>query len=176
MLNFSNVSIETNHFILTPHRVSDFSESAVMWADPLVSRYTTGYALTREDAWFRLLRNIGHWQAMQYGHWVIREKATGVFVGEGGFSDYKRDIGTPHYHFQPEVSLALAPLFHHKGFSIEILRGILAWGDQFISSKEVMCLIYPDNIPAIRVARHLGFAEETEVMYKQEKNLMFIRR
>lgn len=175
MVHFTPVSIETKRFILVPHQISDFAESAAMWQDPLVARYTTGSPLTEEEAWFRLLRNIGHWQAMHYGNWVIREKATGVYIGEGGLSDYKRNISPACHQYRPEVSLALMPFVHRKGYSIEILRAMLDWGDEFISIKEKKCLVYPENSPAIRLAQYFGFIEKTEVMYKNKLYFMFVR-
>jgi hypothetical protein len=37
---------------------------------------------------------IGHWALMGFGYWVIEEKATGEFVGDVGFADFKRFAGT----------------------------------------------------------------------------------
>ena len=35
-----------------------------------------GEVPTAEAVWARLLRYIGHWQALGYGYWAVFEKAT----------------------------------------------------------------------------------------------------
>jgi RimJ/RimL family protein N-acetyltransferase len=51
-----------------------------------------------------LLRYVGHWSLLGFGYWILEERATGEFVGEVGFSDYKRDV-EPALGAVPEVLL-----------------------------------------------------------------------
>jgi RimJ/RimL family protein N-acetyltransferase len=48
--------LETERLRLRGHRLDDFPASAAMWADPVVTRHTTGKPQTREEVWLRLLR------------------------------------------------------------------------------------------------------------------------
>ncbi|MCD8525091.1 MAG: GNAT family N-acetyltransferase [Gammaproteobacteria bacterium] len=175
MNRLANTSLQTRRLILIPPQVSDFSESAVMWADPIVTRYTTRSILSKEEAWFRLLRNIGHWYAMEYGIWVIRDKITHAFIGEGGISDYQCDITIEDDCCLPEISLALMPHAHRRGFSVEIIDAILQWSDRYVPSDKISSLIYPDNSSAIRLAQHFGFSGENRFIYKNEPILRFTR-
>lgn len=170
----TNLTLETKRFIFSLPQIKDFSESAAMRADLKVARYTTGYSLTQEEAWARLLRNIGHWTALQYGHWIIRERATGKFVGEGGFSDCKRDI-EPTFGDVPEASLALASWSHNKGFSYEILTAMLAWSDQHLPLKKTACIIYPENLSSLRIVKKCGFVEYAQATYKNKPMIIFTR-
>jgi len=77
-----------------------------MWGDPEVTRYIGGRPFTAEEVWSRLLRYIGHWQWIGFGTWVAEERATGAFVGEIGFCDYRREIDPPLD--LPEAGWALA--------------------------------------------------------------------
>ena len=71
-----------------------------------------------------------------------------VFISvKEGFPDYKRNISPACHQYRPEVSLALMPFVHPKGYSIEILRADVGLGDEFISIKEFRkCLVCLKNI------------------------------
>src|SRR5215472_10752263 len=84
--------LETERLRLQAPRFEDFSKSAAMWTDPAVVRYTTKKPQTREESWTRFLRYLGHWSHFGFGYWFVEEKATGSFIGEMGFADYKREI------------------------------------------------------------------------------------
>src|SRR5215467_762183 len=84
--------LETERLRLRGHHLDDFPHSAALWADPKVTRHIGGKPFTEEETWTRFLRCIGHWSLLGFGYWVVAEKATGTFVGEVGFADYKRDL------------------------------------------------------------------------------------
>ncbi len=126
MLNLQDPKIkvpvlETERLRLRGHRVNDFANCAAMWADPVVVRHTVGKPLTEEESWRRLLGYVGHWAVMGFGFWVAEEKATGRFVGEIGFVDYKRDL-RPSLKGVPEIGWVLASHAHGKGFATEAVR------------------------------------------------------
>jgi RimJ/RimL family protein N-acetyltransferase len=86
-----------------------------MWADPIVTRYFGGKVLTEEEAWTKFLRYAGHWSLLGFGYWAVEEKATGNFIGEVGFCDYKRDIESLLKNV-PEIGWVLASGAHGKGY------------------------------------------------------------
>jgi len=75
--------LETERLILRGHDVADFESSAAMWADPEVVARISGMPSTAAESWSRLLRYIGHWQALGYRYWVLESKVDGAFVGGG---------------------------------------------------------------------------------------------
>ena len=77
-----------------------------MWSQPEVVRHIGGRPFTEEEVWGRVLRYIGHWTALDFGYWAIRDKESGRFVGEAGFADFKREI-TPSLGGAPEIGWAL---------------------------------------------------------------------
>src|SRR6476646_5626929 len=106
--------LESEHFLLRPHTLDDFADSAALWADPMVTRFIRETPFTKEESWNRLLRYIGHWSALDYGYWVAIEKSSNQFAGEMGFADYKRAV-EPSIEGMPEAGWALAARFHGKG-------------------------------------------------------------
>src|SRR6267143_5236052 len=171
--------IETERLRLRGHRREDFAECAAMWADPVVTRYIGGKPLTEEGAWARVLRTVGHWAWMGFGYWVLEEKATGSFVGEMGFSDWKREI-EPSLKGVPELGWGLATRMHGKGYATEAGRAAIAWADANIRTNQhelgrLVCIIHPEHGKSIRVAEKTGFKEVLRTTYKEEPTILFAR-
>ena len=66
-----------------------------------------GRALSEEEIWFRLLRDLGHWAALGHGNWTVRLRAGGDYVGSVGVFDYRRDLDPPFD--APELGWGVAP-------------------------------------------------------------------
>lgn len=165
--------INTERLILRGHRLDDFDACAALWADPRVARYIGGRPFTGEEAWARLLRYAGHWALLGFGFWAVAEKASGSFIGELGFADFKREI-TPSLDGMPEVGWALSPSAQGRGYATEALRAVVAWGDgHFGGSQRTVCLIHPENLASIRVATKCGYQEFQRTTYHGEPTILF---
>lgn len=158
-------NLETTRLSLRGHQVADFADCAAMWADPLVTRHIGGRPSTGEEVWARLLRYVGHWARLGFGYWVVREKASGRFVGEVGFADFHREIDPPLGNV-PESGWALATWAQGQGFATEAVQAALAWGDMHFAEGRTVCMIDPDNVPSIRVAAKCGYREFQRTQYK----------
>ena len=145
-----------------------------MWADPAVTRYIGGKPLTEEEAWTKFLRYAGHWLLLGFGYWAVEERATGCFIGELGFADYKRDI-QPTIQGTPEAGWIFSPAVHGKGYAREALREVLAWGDGHFAGGRTVCLIHPENAASIRLAEKCGYKEVRRTIYKDRATIMFSR-
>jgi RimJ/RimL family protein N-acetyltransferase len=165
--------VETERLRLRGHELRDFDNSAAMWGDQDVTRFIGGKPSTREDSWGRFLRYIGHWHALNHGFWLIEEKATGAFVGEGGFGTFKREI-EPRIE-APEQGWALAPTMHGKGYAFEAMSAAAVWGETFFGRRDFICIIAPENQPSLALAHKLGYREYTRGLYKGEISVMLRR-
>jgi RimJ/RimL family protein N-acetyltransferase len=166
--------LETERLKLRGHRLDDFNHCAAMWADPKITRYIGGKPLSEEESWTRFLRYVGHWSLLGFGVWVAEEKATGDFVGEIGFADYKRDL-EPSLEGTPEIGWVLASQAHGRGYATEAVRAAVAWGDAHFQSTRTACIIAPENLASVRVAVKCGYRESTLATYKGRPTVMFVR-
>ena len=155
-------------------RLDDFAQSYAMWSDPLVTRFIGGKPSTKEDAWARLLRYIGHWQAIGYGYWVVEMIDTGSFVGEVGFGDYRRDI-VPSLDGIPEIGWVLATHAHGRGLASEAAAAALAWRDRTLPPGPTVCIIDHEHARSIRVAEKLGFARSNDGLYRGDPTVVMRR-
>lgn len=156
------------------HRLEDFAHCAAMWADPVVTRFIGGRPFSEEESWAKLLRYVGHWSLLGFGYWAIEEKATGSFVGESGFAEFKRDI-EPSIKGVPELGWALVSRFHGRGYATECVRAAVDWGEAHLPSQRMVCLIDPENVASIHVANKCGFRKCRQTTYRSQPTTIFAR-
>jgi RimJ/RimL family protein N-acetyltransferase len=168
-------TIETERLILRPHRLADFETYVEMWSDPDVVRFITGKPNDRETTWARFLRHAGHWEHMGFGFFAIEEKATGAFVGEGGFMEARRDM-QPSIEGTLETGWALMPTGQGWGYATEAMSAAIAWADGKIPGQRMTAIIVPDNLPSVRVAKRLGFEEFARTDYRDSPIAVFERK
>lgn len=166
--------VETDRLRLRAHRPDDFAACCALWSNPIVNRYTSGKPLAPEEVWAKMLRYRGLWSMLEYGYWVVEEKASGEFVGELGFADFKRDI-QPSLDGMPESGWALLPRVHGKGYATEALRAAIAWGNQHFGDCKTCCIINLENTASIRLAEKCGYREWQASVYKEHNVLLFTR-
>ncbi|MGK9232154.1 GNAT family N-acetyltransferase [Inquilinus limosus] len=167
-------TIETERLVLRPHRAEDFDDLAAMWADPGVTRFIGGRPSTSEESWARLLRYGGLWSLLGLGYWAVRDRASGRFVGEVGFADFRRGLG-PDFDGAPEAGWILAPWAQGRGLAGEAVRAALAWADARGWARSV-CIIDPENSPSLRLAEARGYREIRRVTYKDHPVILLERR
>ncbi|HEX9298002.1 MAG TPA: GNAT family N-acetyltransferase [Polyangiaceae bacterium] len=167
-------TVESERLVLRGHRVDDLEDCAAMWGDPEVTRHISGRSFSREDVWIKLQRHVGHWYLKGFGFWLMNEKASGRFVGEVGFADFKRDI-VPSIEGLPEIGWVLTPSAHGKGLATEAARTALAWLETRFGVMRTACLIAPANTRSIRVAQKCGYTESTRTTYKDQPTILMHR-
>lgn len=166
--------LQTARLTLTPVAASDLRDLTALWGDAAFATTIFPAALSSEDVWFRLLRDVGHWQALGYGNWSIRETATGAYVGSVGVFDYHR-IMKPAFD-APELGWGVAPRFQGQGMALEALSAALAWCDESLNAARTVCMIAPDNAPSHRLAERAGYSPYAETLYKDHPVVLLERR
>ena len=159
-----STTLITDRLTLTPVQAGDFAELTALWGDPAFAAAIFPVALSSEDVWFRLLRDIGHWEASGYGNWSIRETATDDYVGSVGVFDYRRLMDPPFD--APELGWGVAPRYQGRGMAFEALSAALAWADDTLNAPRTVCMIAPDNTPSHALARRAGYARYADTTYK----------
>ncbi len=167
-------TLETERLVLRTHSIADFTESLALWSDPEVTRFIGGRPFTQEEIWSRLIRYVGHWALLGFGYWAVEEKASGRFLGEVGFADFRRVI-EPSFDGMPEIGWVIAPHAHGRGYATEAVRAAISWGDEHFGAARTVCIIAPENRPSIRVAEKCGYREFLRTTYKDSPTIVFVR-
>lgn len=166
--------LETERTFMRPHTLSDFEECAAMRTDPKVTLYISGRPNSRQESWEKHLRNMGHWAALGFGFWVVREKDTGTFLGEVGFGDFQRAIEPP-LDAVPEMGWVLCTAAQGRGLAHETAIAARAWGDAHFATKKTTCIIAPEHTGSISLASKLGFEKIRTANYMGGPTLVMER-
>jgi len=166
--------LNTDRLTLRPVSIEDFDDLAALWADeaftwPIAARGP----FTREEVWFRLLRDLGHWQALGIGNWSIRLTDTAHYVGSVGVLDYRRETRPPME--APELGWGVAPRFQSQGLAREAVDAALGWCDRVLKAPLTVCMIDPPNAPSLKLAERVGFRPRERGIY-QDKAVIFLER
>lgn len=165
-------TLRTVRLTLRAPAIADFESCYAAWTDPVVIRFIGGRPSSREEAWGRVLRYIGHWQALGYGMWVVEDRATGAWLGEVGFGDFHREM-EPSFGVTPEMGWVLGPAAHGRGVATEAVGAGLAWADA--RWPVTGCIIAPDNTASLRVAEKAGFREKLRTSYRGDPTVVLER-
>jgi RimJ/RimL family protein N-acetyltransferase len=166
--------VETARLRLRAHRLDDFEASFAMWSDPAVTRYIGGKPSTEQQTWSRLMTYAGHWALLGFGYWAVEDTSTGIFAGELGFANFRRDIA-PSMRDVPELGWTLASRFHGRGLATEAVRAAVAWGDARFGATRTVCLINAENAASIRVAQKCGYDVFERTIFSEQPTL-FLQR
>lgn len=166
-------TLTTARLLLAPHRPSDLPDMAALFGDPGIAAQIGLAPVDREECWKRLLRYIGHWWTLGYGHWTVRDPATGAFLGEIGLMDSRR-ASEPSFEGAPEAAWAFTREAQGQGYACEACAAMLAWADAHGLGRTV-CIIDHANAPSIRLAERLGYRAAGEVTYRDAPILLFER-
>jgi RimJ/RimL family protein N-acetyltransferase len=165
-------TLTTDRLLLSPHRTSDLEEMAALLADPVVMAPIGAPPSTREQTWHRLLRYVGHWATLGYGHWVVRDRA-GTYLGDIGLMDSRRATD-PGFEGVVEAGWLFATAAQGQGYAREACAAMLAWADAHGIAKTV-CIIAPDNAPSLRLAERLGYRRWAMGTYNDDPTVMLER-
>lgn len=165
--------LTTARLLLAPHQPSDLDDTVALFGDPDIAAQIGVAPVDREECWKRLLRYIGHWRALGYGHWTVRDPATGAFLGEIGLMDSRR-ASHPSFEGAPEAAWAFTRAANGRGLAREACAAMLDWADARGLARTV-CIIAHANAPSIRLAERLGYVAAGEVSYRDAPILFFER-
>lgn len=166
-------TLSTERLVLTPARIEDFDEIAALWKKLDFTQFIMGRALSDEEVWFRLLRDIGHWTALGHGNWSIRLRHGGAYLGSVGVLNYRREM-TPAFD-APELGWGVDPAYQGQGYAAEALTAALAWADRTLGAARTVCMIAPDNLPSLKLADRVGYRPYAETIYSDHLVRLFER-
>ncbi len=168
------VIIETPRLVLRRHRADDFPAYLEICSDPEMSRFSGKNPSGSDEAWMRLLKNVGHWSLLGYGFFAVEEKATGRLVGEAGLGDFRRQL-EPAFDQDPEAGWAISRSLQGRGYATEAAAAALEWIEARFGIRRTVCLIHVENIASIRVAEKLGYVPFGACTYRGYSAITFER-
>lgn len=166
--------IVTRRLKLRVFRPGDHEALSEIMSRPETFEYSDRRPMTPEESWARLLRHAGHWSLFNFGMFAVEELASGAVIGEVGFADFHRGLGSA-FDAVPEAAWTIAPTHWGRGYAQEAARAAHRWIDRNHRSSNTVCMIFRDNLRSLRVAVALGYRPFREIVYRGNKVVLFRR-
>ena len=109
-----------------------------------------------------------------FGYWVIEEKSSGAFLGEGGFAENQREI-EPSLKAMFETGWVFLPSAQGKGYATEAVLAMHAWKDLQFPEKQVACIVDAPNVASLHVAEKCGYRETARTSYHGASIVVLLR-
>lgn len=151
--------VETERLILLRPAPSDIDDLYRFYTDPRTMA-TLGGLRSPELTHDLAERIIIHWKLHAFGAWIVREAATGRFMGRGGLRLMLLE-GRPEI----ELGYGFLPEFWGRGFATELGRVAVQVGFEHLAARDLCCFTEPTNRASLNVMTKLGFTFERDGIY-----------
>ena len=84
-------------------------------------------------------------------NWSLLDRESGAVIGTIGFIRWERESRSA------ELGFMLAPSRRRSGLMTEAIQAVRAFGFDALKLSEIVALVQPSNIPAIRLLEKAGF-------------------
>jgi [ribosomal protein S5]-alanine N-acetyltransferase len=163
--------INTARLIGTPAVPGDFADLRRLHSDPRVMATLSadGKPFSEDQTRAFLDRAAEHWKSHSFGLWIIREQATGDFVGYGGIK-----------HAEVEgldvIELAYAITADHwrKGFATEIATAALQHAFDTMHLDRIVAFTLPHNKGSRGVMENCGFTYNRDIVHANLPHVLYI--
>jgi RimJ/RimL family protein N-acetyltransferase len=115
---------------------------------------------TEADVDDGLRRQLDLWERHGFGLWLLRDRATGEFVGRGGL-EYTDAPG----RLSVELAWAIVPERWGQGLATELARAAARTGFEELDVIELVALTLPHNAASRRVMEKVGFTYDRAIVH-----------
>jgi ribosomal-protein-alanine N-acetyltransferase len=134
------------------------------------ARVAGGLGGARADG--EIVAQLGHlageWDQHGFGWWVLREPASGRFIGRGGLRPVTLEGAA-----EVELGYALLPEYWNQGLATELARVSVAQGFVRLQLNEVVGCALPGNHGARRVLEKTGLNFERSVTHAGAQHVLY---
>jgi ribosomal-protein-alanine N-acetyltransferase len=115
---------------------------------------------TQADVHHGLGRQLSLWERHGFGLWLLRDRATGEFVGRGGL-EYTNAPG----RLSVELAWAIVPERWGQGLATELARAAVYTAFDELEVMELVALTLPHNAASRRVMDKAGFTYDRNIVH-----------
>jgi ribosomal-protein-alanine N-acetyltransferase len=111
---------------------------------------------------------LDHWEQHGFGRWVLRDRATGKFLGRGGLKRVAiegRD--------EVEVGYGLMPEHWGKGLATEMTVEALRLAFDVLGCESVVAFTLPTNQRSQRVMQRVGMQYERDFLWADQPHVLY---
>lgn len=155
----------TERLIIRSWEKDDVEQYFKIIADEEVMKFINGgKALSRKDAEAYVYACISNFENYGWSRFVVEIKETKEFAGFCGFKFFNNEL---------DFGWQFAKSFWGKGIGSEAAQAVLELGLHQFKFKRIVCIVYPQNIPSIKIIEKLNFQFEKNIVLNDKELLQY---
>ncbi|MDQ6780702.1 MAG: GNAT family N-acetyltransferase [Candidatus Eremiobacteraeota bacterium] len=159
--------LHTARLTLRELELSDLDFIATLLGDRDVMRFW-GRDYNRDESRDWIVRQRERYASDGQGYWLASDRLTGEPLGQAGVV-----MQPVHGSEEPGLAYILARAHWHKGLATEAAAASLDYIRDALRRPHAVCLVRPENLASIAVARKLGLSEEMRMEYYGFEHIVF---
>ena len=148
--------LETERFRLRELCLQDMDALFSLYSDPVMTAYNEPLYEYEEEREYQRKYIEMIYGFYGFGMWLVIDKATGEVVGRIGVENR---TGLPPDTV--ELGYSVGVPWQGKGIATEVCTAVLKYTKEQIGMRYAVAKVNPSNTPSWRLAKRLGFREET---------------
>ena len=147
----AKLPLRSEHLVIREFQLADAESLFSLQSDPRATRYAGG-TRTKEQSLESLYRIINRVRNTGFGNFAVQLLNNNKAIGWAGI---QKMLGTERY----ELLYALRSEYWGQGYATEVGRALLdaTFSLGKTGPDKISALVFPQNIPSIRVLEKLGF-------------------
>ncbi|MDJ0688643.1 MAG: GNAT family N-acetyltransferase [Xenococcaceae cyanobacterium MO_188.B32] len=151
--------IKTPRLNLRYFTPNDLDILTPIFADPEVMHYSISGVKTRSQTEEFINRRLSQYQKYNFGLYAIVHQANQELIGYCGLLVWNFETGE-----EIEIGYRLARAYWGQGLATEAAIAVRDYAWKQLNINRLICIIDPDNIRSIRVAKKLGMNYEKDTV------------
>ena len=152
--------LETPRLTIRYITIGDKEALVPILSDPEVMRYSIIGVHDRRQIRQFIEQRLLSYLERGFGLYALVHKQNQELIGYCGFF-----IQSIAEQSEVEIGYRLAKKYWGQGLATEAAQGVLRYGKSRFDFKRFICLIDPENIRSVNVARKLGMKPEKKIVY-----------
>lgn len=149
---------KTSRLILRYFTLDDLDELTAILADAEVMQFSISGVRTRSQTEVFLSKMLSRYQKHNLGYYAVIDRQNRQLIGYCGLLVWHFEV-----YIEIEIAYRLAKAYWGKGRGTEAAIAVRNYARNILGIERLICLIQPENIRSIRVARKLGMHYEKNV-------------
>jgi len=155
--------LETKRCFLRETTEEDVPSFFEIYSNKEITRYMEDLYPTVEEEMEYIAKYRKYvYEFYEHGVWTVLDQETGEIIGRAG-------IAVREGYEEPEICFMTAVPFQRKGIATEVVRAIMAYGQEYFGYEEYIAFVDPKNEVSKILLEHLGFTYEKEVFLMVEE-------
>ena len=156
---------ETERLIIRSWEKDDVEPYFKIIADEDVMKFINGgKALSIKDAEQYVDSYLSNFEQYGWSRFVVEIKETKEFAGFCGFKFFNNEL---------DFGWRFGKAFWGKGIGSEAAKTVLKLGLHRFQFKRIVCIVYPENIPSIKIIKKLNFQFEKSITLNDQELLQY---